>query len=457
MVIRRTIVVLCALAALGCREARELEEVLRHEPPRAQYARRLRDAHLHQTALGRDWLAAGDRALGAPVELALPAKESGYFAPDEARAVAYRLRLRRGERLSVAVTTQASEPFTLFVELFEAPRDTTDGPDHLESLDDASGQLEFEARRDGDVILRLQPELLRGGRYTATLQVSGTLAFPVAGRDPRAIKSFFGAQRDGGRRSHHGVDIFARRGTPVLAATDGYISAVSTTTLGGKVVWLRDSRRGQSLYYAHLDSQHVARGARVRTGDTLGFVGNTGNARTTPPHLHFGIYRSGSGPLDPAPFVQLSRPVPPIVADGGLIGAWARTGRIAELRSGPAADAPVVARLARATAVRVHGAAGGWYRVALPAAASGPPVTGYVAARSLEAAEGAVDRARVAARVVRDRPASGAAIIDSVAAAPIAVLARHEDFALVRAPGGRLGWVRLTSARGGGPDAAGAD
>lgn len=61
------------------------------------------------------------------------------------------------------------------------------------------------------------------------------------------------------------------------------------TPRGGKVVWMRDEARGMSLYYAHLDSQHVAAGAYVRPGDTLGFVGKTGNARTTPPHLHFGI------------------------------------------------------------------------------------------------------------------------------------------------------------------------
>jgi hypothetical protein len=100
----------------------------------------------------------------------------------------------------------------------------------------------------------------------------------------RDIGSRFGAPRDAGARSHHGIDIFARRGTPVVAAATGVVNRVNVTDIGGKVVWVRDVL-GNSLYYAHLDSQAVSSGMRVNVGDTLGFVGNTGNARTTPPHL----------------------------------------------------------------------------------------------------------------------------------------------------------------------------
>ena len=59
----------------------------------------------------------------------------------------------------------------------------------------------------------------------------------------------------------------------------------------------------RTLYYAHLDRREVSPGARVRPGDVVGFVGNTGNARATAPHLHFGIYRPGSGAVDPLPFI----------------------------------------------------------------------------------------------------------------------------------------------------------
>ena len=93
----------------------------------------------------------------------------------------------------------------------------------------------------------------------------------------------------------------------MLATSAGTINRVSVTNLGGKVVWIRDPVRNANIYFAHLDSQVVQNGDRVEVGDTIGFVGNTGNARTTPPHLHFGIYRRGEGAVDPAPFI---RPVP---------------------------------------------------------------------------------------------------------------------------------------------------
>jgi murein DD-endopeptidase MepM/ murein hydrolase activator NlpD len=103
------------------------------------------------------------------------------------------------------------------------------------------------------------------------------------------------------------VDIFAPRDTPVLAAAPGIVSSVATTRRGGHVVWIWDGARRQSHYYAHLARQAVGPGERVQAGDVIGYVGNTGNARTTPPHLHFGIYAAGDGPIDPLPFVQGAR------------------------------------------------------------------------------------------------------------------------------------------------------
>jgi murein DD-endopeptidase MepM/ murein hydrolase activator NlpD len=134
-------------------------------------------------------------------------------------------------------------------------------------------------------------------------RTTAALSFPVAGRNRAAVQSYFRDPRDGGRREHHGVDIFAPRDTPVLAASSGLVSSVATTPVGGHVVWVWDPRRGQSHYYAHLSRQTVHTGQPVTAGDVIGYVGNTGNARTTPPHLHFGIYARGDGPIDPLPFV----------------------------------------------------------------------------------------------------------------------------------------------------------
>ena len=78
--------------------------------------------------------------------------------------------------------------------------------------------------------------------------------------------------------------------------------STDTSERGGQVIWLRDRRVRRSLYYAHLNGWAVQDGTEVRAGDVIGFVGNTGNARTTPPHLHFGVYERG--PADPSPFLE---------------------------------------------------------------------------------------------------------------------------------------------------------
>jgi murein DD-endopeptidase MepM/ murein hydrolase activator NlpD len=79
----------------------------------------------------------------------------------------------------------------------------------------------------------------------------------VQGHNDAAVGSFWGGNRDGGARRHEGIDIFAPRGTPAIAATAGYITRTGETPLGGRVVWLVDAARGDHLYYAHLDKQLV--------------------------------------------------------------------------------------------------------------------------------------------------------------------------------------------------------
>ena len=350
--------------------------------PHARYASALRQAGLDSTALGREWLAAGDSALQTPYALALPAREAGAYVRDEARAVAYRITLRDGERLRVQVRVDGP-PARLFLDLFERTGDSVPVTEHRATGAEADSlrtsiTLEHEATRTGTFLLRLQPELLRSGRFTLDARVEPILAFPVEGRGNAAIQSLFGVDRDGGRRSHHGIDIFAPRGTPALAATDGVVRSISPNELGGTVVWLADTRRSQVLYYAHLDRHHVTEGQRVRRGDTVGFVGNTGNARTTAPHLHFGIYRRPEGPIDPLHYVRLvTERADPITADTAILGSRAvpRRGPVTMQASPNGAPAPVVGG---SDSVRVLGAMGGTYRVQL-----GDGQSGYVPAARL--------------------------------------------------------------------------
>lgn len=92
-----------------------------------------------------------------------------------------------------------------------------------------------------------------------------------------------------------------------MAIADGVITRVSQNELGGKVIFLRPEKTNYNVYYAHLDSQLVEEGQRVVKGQTIGLVGNTGNAHTTAAHLHFGIYTIG-GAIDPLLFVKPAVP-----------------------------------------------------------------------------------------------------------------------------------------------------
>jgi murein DD-endopeptidase MepM/ murein hydrolase activator NlpD len=140
-------------------------------------------------------------------------------------------------------------------------------------------------------------------RYARDPQV---LLVPVSGVSPRHLSSSFGEPRSEHRR-HQGIDILAPRGTPVVSATAGEVVRVGQDRLGGNVVWV--AGEGMSLfYYAHLDRFRagLAVGDQVAAGTTLGFVGTTGNAAATPPHLHFGIYpaRRGFRAVDPFRLLQ---------------------------------------------------------------------------------------------------------------------------------------------------------
>ncbi|MBA0434939.1 M23 family metallopeptidase [Stenotrophomonas maltophilia] len=137
----------------------------------------------------------------------------------------------------------------------------------------------------------------------ARMPAATALPVPVQGVRPRQIADTFGAPR-GRDRTHAGIDIFAKRGTPVRSATPGVVADVSERGLGGRQVWVIGPGR-ERYYYAHLESwaDGLARGQVVRPGDLLGHVGDSGNAKGTPPHLHWGIYGS-QGARDPLPLLR---------------------------------------------------------------------------------------------------------------------------------------------------------
>jgi len=302
--------VVLALAPLPSDPSRSAATVLLpYSPTYAHhaYGYALALARPNVNAVARDWLAAADHALLAPESVALPLTNRGELTP-RAAAAGYEFAVPAGRRLQVSVeVTAAAAAGDWFVDLFRVD----DGRrERIAGALPGAPSLAFalDAIDGGQYLLRVQPPIDGGGAYAVEVAATPLLAFPVEGHDARAIWSGFGAERDGGRRAHRGVDIFAARGTPALAAVDGWVTRVETTRVGGNVVWLQPLFGNLRVYYAHLEQQWVESGDFVRAGQPVGSVGNTGNAITTPPHLHFGVYvrQPGmrGGARDPAGFIR---------------------------------------------------------------------------------------------------------------------------------------------------------
>ncbi len=406
--------------------------------PHEQYERALTDAKLNRTALGRDWVTAGQRALRDSFRISVPYRESGYFGANRPFAIGYRINGQRGDKFLVRVEVQGQQEALVFIDVFAL--DEQDQPDRTVSAKADTNVLTWEVRRTRTHLIRIQPELLRSGRYTISITREPVLSFPVKGLDSRNISSYFGVPRDGGRRRHEGVDIFAPRGTPALAGANGIISRVGVNQLGGNVVFLSDNDRGQNLYYAHLDRWTVRDGQRVSVGDTVGFVGNTGNAQTTAPHLHFGIYTFGEGAVDPLPYIRRglgpARQTP--LAPSRLGDSVRINATRAVVRLAPNGDSPVVHELPRSSALTLLGGTTEWLRVELPDGRMG-----YVANSLVESAGKSLRRVSLPAPAdLRDAADSRAAIIRELPGNTVVeVLAVAGGFQLVRLAGGLTGWV----------------
>jgi murein DD-endopeptidase MepM/ murein hydrolase activator NlpD len=109
-----------------------------------------------------------------------------------------------------------------------------------------------------------------------------------------------------GRRVHQAIDIMRPSGTPLLACIDGYVERIQTSRLGGKSIYLTDPERQFHFFYAHLSgyAEGITEGMPVTRGTLIGYVGNTGNARFTGPHLHFQIMREAAGTVNPYPLLH---------------------------------------------------------------------------------------------------------------------------------------------------------
>jgi murein DD-endopeptidase MepM/ murein hydrolase activator NlpD len=292
-------------ALTGCGDANLIDVV----PSPSRYAPAF-TARSEPTALLREWLTAAHAALADPAQIDLPYAVWGTFLGREPKASALQFSAGEGQvlRLSLArpepIAAARVQSGKVDVDLYLVDPNRTDVVRPLPLTQRATADAAFEMRYRlpirGRYVVSIRPEPSTDALYHLTLELDAALPFPVSGRRD-GVSSFFGAPRDGGTRHHEGVDIFAPRMTPVLAVADGRATP-RENHLGGHTVWLSTS--GLSYYYAHLERAAVAAGQRVRRGDVLGYVGNTGNAITTDPHLHFGVYRWGHGAIDPLPLLE---------------------------------------------------------------------------------------------------------------------------------------------------------
>ncbi len=284
-------VLFIALVAVAC--GSNVKNIFAGKTPHAKYEDKIEDS-----PLGKEWRAVSERALESPQFVQLPYSMQGYFPAGKPRALSFEFSAKKGEQVRFSITNADSDLF-IYTDLFKRSGTETE---HLAASPIDSLNFSYDIDETSSYVLRLQPRLENAGAYSIVISTGASLGFPVAGNKART-GSFWGASRDGGKRSHEGIDIFAPKLTPAIAAADGYITAVRDGGLGGKTVSLRPLDKNISLYYAHLDKQLVKEGQFVKKGDVVGLVGNTGNAKHTPSHLHFGIY-SHEGAVDPFPFVD---------------------------------------------------------------------------------------------------------------------------------------------------------
>lgn len=404
--------------------------------PHGLYKEALVNAGLQNTYMVGQWISVGDKSLQRPVKINLPYKENGYFAADKPSASGYIFTLRRGDKLKVALATNPATGIKVFIELWlPAKISANDFP--LAVMDSVNNTLQYAADKEGDYILRLQAELLKGIEYNITITTEPSLAFPVQQSGKPRIISLWGVGRDNGTRSHEGIDISAAFRTPALAVADGYITRVGENNLGGKVVFLRPHDLPFSVYYAHLDSQSVRQGQTVKTGDIVGLVGNTGNAKNTVPHLHFGIY-ANNGAIDPLAFVDKNRAQPKAVTGSNKnFDKWMRAQKSATVYASPD-DKMALTRIKGGDIMLIQSAAANLYKIMLPDGREGFINNDQVLATPLR------KQKLTAANKLLDAPFINAPAKISIAAnSEVEVKGLFENFMLVKFNNVE-GWLSLT-------------
>lgn len=260
-------------------------------------------------------LAEGDRAAVRKVEAA-----RRHF---EARAALATVRGRVDDMAGLITTDDPNElavAQSLLASVLNADQDAVE--EYLAAKEAVDDDLVRTAERLVDARLELEGArvaLVEARRASVSAQfnlavfaagseiVIRGFVFPVG--DPHSFGDSFGAPRmmgTGYEHAHQGTDILAPTGTPLLACERGIITRMGSDVLGGTKIWVK-GESGTYYYYAHLSAfeEGMVDGLVIEAGDVIGYVGDTGNARGGPPHLHFEIHPDGGPAVNPYPLLKV--------------------------------------------------------------------------------------------------------------------------------------------------------
>ena len=151
------------------------------------------------------------------------------------------------------------------------------------------------------------------------------MGYPLSEVKPKELRSQFNDRRSGHR--HHAIDLMRPRGTAVMAVTDGVVRKLYRSREGGISIYLFDGSKEYCFFYGHLDhyAKNLHEGQAVRKGEVIGYVGYTGNAKRSSPHLHFAVSLtgpqrrwSGGVPIDPYPMLVAAAAAPHPVGEAEI-------------------------------------------------------------------------------------------------------------------------------------------
>ena len=358
---KKILYTLLLLATVSCNQIQKATDAITQPTAREVYARGFEK----DDSIYKSWNSAFAKAYQKKVLpkdhnalSGLPYTTVGTYSSSNLIPYRYTFTLAAGEIFHAEVENNVDST-AIFLDLFTWKNDSIMNSTPRLSNAPNERKITTEITASGLYTLLVQPQIGASSSFALKIYTKPQYSFPVLGKGNKAVQSFWGASRSGGQRSHEGVDVFASRGTPVVAITNGIVSSIGNRGLGGKQVWLRDGIFGQSLYYAHLDSIIATTGQRVKIGDTLGLVGNTGNARTTPPHLHFGIYNR-TGAINPYPYIKQTES--PLISDS-LSSNLGLLKNNSTMRVSPTSTSEKIGTLKRKDTVLLLEKTGNWFHV----------------------------------------------------------------------------------------------